>query len=115
MLVVLVALASRRRSSLAVAARWRGACWLAAAAVVAVFSGVVWLLPSTGRHPAVNGYVMTGPQQLLGDLYVLAGLAGLGVIAAILVTATRTDQHPVAVAAAREGEEPLEPGLAAQP
>jgi len=114
MLVVLVDFA-RRPPSLAVAASWRSACWLGAAAVAAVFSGVLWAVPSTGRHPPVQGYDMTGPQQLIGDLYVLAGLAGLAVVATLLVTARRTDQHLAAIAAARDGEEPLEPGLAAQP
>jgi alpha-1,2-mannosyltransferase len=113
-LVVLADFASRP-VSVAAAANWRRASWLGAAAVAAVFSGVLWAVPSTGRHPAVQGYVMTAAQQLIGDLYVLAGLAGLGVIAALLVTARRTDQHMSAIAAARDGEEPLEPGLAAQP
>jgi alpha-1,2-mannosyltransferase len=113
MLVVLADFATRP-PSLDVAASWRRACWLGAAAVAAVYSGVVWAVPSTGRHPAVQGYAMTAPQQLLGDLYVLAGLAGLGVIAALLVYARRTDEHLAAVAAPSEGEEPLEPGLAAQ-
>jgi len=112
---VLVDFASRRSPSLAVSAGWRRACWLAAGAVAAVFSGVLWAVPSTGRHPPVQGYVMTGPQQLIGDLYVLAGLAGLGVIAVLLVAATRTHQHLTAIAVARDGEEPLESGLAAQP
>ena len=115
MLVVLVDLASRRSPSLALSAGRRRACWLGAAAVAAVFSGVLWVMPSHGRHPPVQGYAMTGPQQLIGDLYVLAGLAGLGVIAALLVAATRTDQHLTVIAAARDGEEPLKPGLAAQP
>lgn len=114
-LLVLVDFASRRSPSLALPAGLRRASWLGAAAVTAVFSGVLWAVPSHGRHPPVQGYVMTGPQQLLGDLYVLAGLAGLGVIAALLVAATRTDQHLTAITAVRDGEEPLEPGLAAQP
>jgi alpha-1,2-mannosyltransferase len=113
MLVVLADFATRP-PSLAVAASWRRACWLGAGAVALVYSGVLWAVPSTGRHPAVQGYVMTVPQQLLGDLYVLAGLAGLGVIAALLVYARRSDERLAAVAAASEGEEPLEPGLAAQ-
>jgi alpha-1,2-mannosyltransferase len=110
MLVVLVDFASRP-PSLAAAASWRRACWLGAAAMVAVFSGVLWTVPG----PAQQGYVMTGPQQLLGDLYVFAGLGGLVVIAALLASARRADQHLSAIAATREGEEPLEPGLAAQP
>jgi hypothetical protein len=115
MLVVLVDFASRP-PSLAGAASWRRTCWLGAAAVAAVFSGVLWTVPSAGgRRAPVQGFVMTGQEQLIGDLYVLAGLAGLGVIAALLVTARRTDQHLSVIAAARDGEEPVEPGLAAQP
>jgi alpha-1,2-mannosyltransferase len=114
MLVVLADFASRPLWA-AAAASWRRASWLGAVVVAAVFSGVLWAVPSTGRHPAVQGYVMTGPQQLIGDLYVLAGLGGLGVVAVLLVAARRADQHLPAIAAARDGEEPLEPGLAAQP
>jgi alpha-1,2-mannosyltransferase len=65
--------------------RWR--YWLgmgSVAAVAAVFSGVLWSEPA----PAVQGYVMTGPDQLIGDLYVLTALIGLGVIA-ILMACTR--------------------------
>ncbi len=109
MLVVLAEFATRP-PSLAAAASWRRACWLGAVAIAAVFSGVLWGVPS----PAVQGYVMTGPEQLLGDLYVLAGLGGLGVIAALLVHARRSDQQLSVIAAATGGEEPLEPGLAAQ-
>jgi alpha-1,2-mannosyltransferase len=114
MLVVLADVATRP-PSLAAAASWRRSCWLGLAAVAAVFSGVLWLVPSTGRHPPVQGYVMTGPQQLIGDLYVLAGLGGLGVVAVLLAAARRTGQQMPAIAVARDGEEPLEPGLAAQP
>jgi alpha-1,2-mannosyltransferase len=110
MLVVLADFATRP-PSLAAAANWRRACLLGMAAIALVFSGVVWAVPS----PAVQGFVITGPEQLIGDLYVLAGLAGLGVVGALLVLARRRDQHLSAVAAANEGEEPLEPGLATQP
>jgi alpha-1,2-mannosyltransferase len=110
MLVVLVDFASRP-PSLAAAASWRRACWLGLLAVAVVFSGLLWTVP--GR--AQQGFVMTGSEQLLGDLYVLAGLCGLAVIAALLVFAWRADQHLTVIATAREGEEPLEPGLAAQP
>jgi alpha-1,2-mannosyltransferase len=61
--------------------RWPG--WLGAglaAAVVGVFSGVLWAVPAT----AVQGYAMTGPEELLGDLYVLAALISLGVIAVLM-------------------------------
>jgi alpha-1,2-mannosyltransferase len=113
MLVVLADFATRP-PSLAVAASWQRACWLGAGAVALVFSGVLWGVPSTGPHPAVQGYVMTVPEELLGDLYVLAGLGGLGAIACLLVYARRGDAHLAAMAAASDGEEPLEPGLAAQ-
>ena len=102
---------STRPPSLAVAVRWRRACWSGLAAIALVFSGVVWAVPS----PAVQGFVMTAPEQLIGDLYVLAGLAGLGVIAALLASARRRDQQLAAVVAPREGDEPLQPGLAPQP
>jgi len=110
MLVALTDFATRP-PSLAAAVRWRRRCWLCAAAAAVVFSGLIWAVPS----PAVQGYVMTVPQQLIGDLYVLAGLAGLGVIAALMVSARRGDQRLVMPAVARDGGEPLEPGLAAQP
>jgi alpha-1,2-mannosyltransferase len=53
------------------------------AALLAVFSGVLWLLPPR----AILGYGMTAPQQLLGDLYVLTGLLGLGAIAVLMAHA----------------------------
>jgi alpha-1,2-mannosyltransferase len=61
--------------------RWR--YWLglgSVAAVAAVFSGVLWSVPA----PAVQGHAMTGPDQLIGDLYVLAALISLGVIATLM-------------------------------
>ncbi len=109
MLVVLADF-STRPPSLAAAVRWRRACWLGAAAITVVFSGLLWTVPAR----AVSGYVMNGFEQLLGDLYVLAGLAGLGVIAVLLVASRRRDRHLTAVASEREGEEPLQPGLAAR-
>jgi len=72
--------------------RWRG--WLGLMLVVAVaviFSGVLWALPA----PAVQGYAMTGPQQLIGDLYVLTGLFSLSVIAMLMAHARRRERrHP---------------------
>ena len=53
------------------------------AAVLVLFSGVLWAVPAD----AAAGYVMTGPQQLIGDLYVLAGLISLGVIAVLMAHA----------------------------
>jgi alpha-1,2-mannosyltransferase len=122
MLVVLVHFATRP-PVLAAAVRWRRFCWLGVVAMVAVFSGVLWTVPASGPadckpSPQSNlcapqqGYTMSGFQQFVGDLYVLAGLAGLCVIAALLVLARRRDRRgPVAAAA---GEEPSQPGLAAR-
>jgi alpha-1,2-mannosyltransferase len=87
MIVVLADLAARPLA-LTHARRWRLACWLGIAAVAAVFSGVLWTVPS----PAVQGHVMTGPEQVVGDLYVLAGILGLGVVASLLALARRRDR-----------------------
>ena len=80
-------------ADLATSPRWLPACrsrrlrsWLGVSMVVAVlvvFSGVVWAVPAR----AASGYVMTAPEQLIGDLYVLAGLVGLGVIAVLMAHA----------------------------
>jgi alpha-1,2-mannosyltransferase len=85
------------------ARRWRLACWLGIAAVAAVFSGVLWLEPTS----ALQGEVMTSLQQLLGDIYVLAGLAGLGVIAAVLAYTRRRDRHPSVTVLVPASEQPL--------
>ena len=87
MLVVLADLATRPLA-LPHARRGRLARWLAMAAVVAVFSGVLWAVPS----PAFQGHVMTGPEQLVGDLYVLAGIVGLAVVAGLLALARQRDR-----------------------
>jgi alpha-1,2-mannosyltransferase len=102
MMVVLAHLAT---SPLALpsARRWRLACWLGIAAVAAVFSGVLWLEAAS----AFQGEVMTGFQQLLGDIYVLAGLAGLGVIAGALGYARRRDRRPSAMIPVAVSEQPL--------
>lgn len=71
---------SRRRR------RWLGMTMVAA--VLAVFSGVLWAIPAA----AATGYVMTGPEQLIGDLYVLAGLISLGVIAVLMAHARWRDR-----------------------
>jgi alpha-1,2-mannosyltransferase len=106
MMVVLAHLATRTLA-LPATRRWRLACWLGIAAVAAVFSGVLWLEPAS----AVQGEVMTGLQQLLGDIYVLAGLAGLGVIAAALAYARRRDRRPPATIPVAVSEQPLaQPG-----
>jgi alpha-1,2-mannosyltransferase len=62
--------------------RWLGMAMVAA--VLAVFSGVLWLMPAR----ATAGYVMTAPEQLLGNLYVLVGLISLGTIAALMAHAS---------------------------
>jgi alpha-1,2-mannosyltransferase len=87
-LVVLVDLAVGPRR-LAAAGRWRSVGWLGMAAVAALFSGLLWTVPSTCAaarrcSPPVQGRVMDGPQQVIGDLYVLTGLISLGVIAVLL-------------------------------
>ena len=69
---------------------WRWAGWLGVAAVVTVFSGLLWTVPSSlpgvpPRDEPVQGLVMTGSQQLIGDMYVLAGLLSLGVVAVLLL------------------------------
>jgi alpha-1,2-mannosyltransferase len=115
MLLVLVDFATRPPAFVAPES-WRRTCWLGAAAVTLVFSGIVWAVPS----PAVQGYSMTGLEQVIGDLYVLAGLVGLGLTAALLVLTRRRDEKLPALASASAGdgsagEEPLAPGLAAQP
>jgi alpha-1,2-mannosyltransferase len=88
MLVVLAELATRPLV-LPQDRRRRLACWLGAAAVAVLFSGVLWTVPS----PAVQGHVMTGPEQLIGDLYVLAGVLGLGVVAGLLALTRHRDRH----------------------
>ena len=92
-LVVLADLAiSPRSRSAGRPERWRR--WLAITAVVAVvgvFSGVLWAEPAS----ATQGYGMTGPEQLVGDLYVLVGLISLGAIAALTAHARRLRRvHP---------------------
>lgn len=65
--------------------KWRLACWLGLAAVVVLFSGVLWAVPA----PAVQGHVISGPEQFLGDLYVLTALLGLAIVAGVLVRSRR--------------------------
>ena len=86
-LVVLADLATRPLP-LPHARRWRLACWVGIAVIAAVFSGVLWAVPS----PAVQGHVMTGPEQFVGDLYVLAAILGLAVVAGLLALARHRDQ-----------------------
>jgi alpha-1,2-mannosyltransferase len=61
--------------------RWLGVTTVVA--VLAVFSGVLWAVPAR----AVAGHVMTAPEQLIGDLYVLAGLLGLSLVAVLMARA----------------------------
>jgi alpha-1,2-mannosyltransferase len=101
MLVVLADLAIR--TSLAGARLARRACWLGTAAVVVLFSGLLWTVPAR----AAPGDVMTGFQQFVGDLYVLAGLVGLSVIAGLLAFAQHTERLESPTAAPGSGEVPV--------
>ena len=101
MLVVLADLATR--PSLAAAPRARRACWLGALAVVALFSGLLWTVSAR----AADGTAMSGFQQVVGDLYVLAGLAGLGVIAGLIALTQHTERIEAPTTAQRTGEDPL--------
>jgi alpha-1,2-mannosyltransferase len=74
----------------------RLACWLGIGAVAVVFSGIIWTVPSSGPEPAVQGHVMTSGQQVVGDLYVLAGVLALGIVAGLAALARRRDQVVVA-------------------
>ncbi|HSR86797.1 MAG TPA: glycosyltransferase 87 family protein [Streptosporangiaceae bacterium] len=103
MIVVLADLATRPLA-LAQARRWRVACWLGITAISVVFSGIIWAVPSAGGHRApVQGHVMTPGQQFIGDLYVLTGLLGLGVTAAVLVLARRREQRVVTAVTTYQG------------
>jgi hypothetical protein len=102
MIVVLADLATRPLT-LTHARRWRLACWLGIAAIAAVFSGVLWTVPSNGLESAVQGHIMTGWQLFVGDLYVLAGVVALGVVASVLVLAHRRDQQPVVTGSSYQG------------
>ena len=87
-LVVLVDLAAGPHGQ-AAAGPWRRLGWAGAAAVLAAFSGLLWtvnaLSPSSSpASAAAQGRVMNGPQQLVGDLYVLVGLLSMGVVAVLL-------------------------------
>jgi hypothetical protein len=73
-------------------------------AVLALFSGLIWTVPG---GLAAQGKVMTGWEQFVGDLYVLAGLIGLGLIAGLLVVAQRRERHGTALAPERADEDPV--------
>lgn len=77
-LVVLADLATRPSAGPA-ARQVRRVGWAGVGAVLIVFTGVLWIVPAG----AVQGFAMTGAEQAVGDLYVLAGLAALGVIAGL--------------------------------
>jgi alpha-1,2-mannosyltransferase len=68
--------------------RWHWALWAGLVTVVVIFAGVLWAVPS----PAVQGFVMTAPQQLIGDLYVLTGLIALVVIAVVMFRGRREER-----------------------
>ena len=80
--------------------RWRRVGWLGVAAVAAVFSGLLWtvnsLSPTSSRtSEAAQGRVMDGPQQLVGDLDVLAGLISMAAMAVLLArTGSRRNADP---------------------
>jgi len=101
--------------------RWAGGLGAVAAAVLffaypfhldrgapALPEGLLWTVPA----PAVQGAGMDGSEQLIGNVYVLAGVAGLCVIAGLLAFARR--RRRAAVAALGYGGEPAQPGSAAR-
>ncbi len=118
-------LAAVAESAMRLAARnpgrwWRQAGWAAPAVILALFfaypfhlapgaplvpEGLLWTLPS----PALQGSGMTGLQQVTGNLYVLAGLAGLCLIGGCLAVARDPAADP------RDGRLPPEPGGAHAP
>jgi alpha-1,2-mannosyltransferase len=63
--------------------------WVGIGVVLVVFSGVLWTVPAS----AVQGRTMTGSEQVVGDLYVLAGLVALGVIASVLALDQYRQRH----------------------
>jgi alpha-1,2-mannosyltransferase len=64
----------------------RVAAWSGVLALVAVFfSRLIWIVPAS----AVQGQGMRGAWLLVGNLYVLAGLAGLGLAAVVLARPPR--------------------------
>ncbi|HTA04479.1 MAG TPA: glycosyltransferase 87 family protein [Streptosporangiaceae bacterium] len=106
-LMVVLAHFAMRPLALPSARRWRLTCWLGIAALAAIFSGVLWLEPAS----ALPGDVMTGFEQLLGDIYVLAGLAGLAVIAGVLSYAQRRDRRaPATIPVAASEQRLAQPG-----
>ena len=104
--VVVLADLAMRPVPVAQARRSRLVCWLAIAALAGLFSGVLWTVPSGGPEFPVPGHV-TGWDQFVGDLYVLTGLLGLGVVAYALVRARR-QQRSVITGSAYEGASALQ-------
>jgi alpha-1,2-mannosyltransferase len=105
MLVVLADLAMRPPLPAARLARW--ARWAGTAAIVVLFSGLLWTVPAR----AAPGKVMSGGEQIVGDLYVLAGLAGLCVVAGLLALAQRAERLGSPAAAEGTADVPLaQPG-----
>ena len=91
--------------------RWRRIRWLGVATVVAAFSGVLWLVPAGGAQ----GRIAVLPEQLLADLYVLAGLAGLAVIATMLARARRQVSGATPAATLVAASQVMRPGSRSQP
>jgi alpha-1,2-mannosyltransferase len=121
MLVVLADLAVRP-ASLPTAQRWRWPARLGPVVVILlVLAYPLQVKPGGPRIPAgllhtvpwrfVRGYVMNGSQQLIGDLYVVAGLVAMGFTAGLLGLTRRRDRHRQP-AALSEAEGVLQPGSA---
>jgi len=104
--VVVLADLAMRPAPVAQARRSRLVCWLAIAALAGLFSGVLWTVPSGGSEFPVPGHV-TGWDQFVGDLYVLTGLLGLGVVAYALVRARR-EHRALITGSAYEGASALQ-------
>lgn len=103
MLVVLADLAVRP-ASLPTARRLRRAARLGAGAVtLLVLAYPLQVKPGGPRIPAgllhtvpsrfIRGHVMNGSQQLIGDLYVVAGLVALGMTAGLLAFTRQRGRH----------------------
>ncbi len=100
-LVVAVHGAARTGAVAALPRRWPRAAWSGVLALVAVFfSRLIWIVPAS----TVQGKGMHGAWLLVGNLYVLAGLAALGVTALVLACSpTRSAPSPLRVSAGDAG------------
>jgi glycosyl transferase family 87 len=118
MLVVLASLAVRPPSA-AEPRRWQWAGRVGATAMVILFLAYpLHISPGGPRIPAgllrtapvpSHGSVMTGSQQVISDLYVLAGLAALCLVAAVLAL-TRRSEHRRVAGALTDSEALVQPG-----